>query len=123
MAAKRIFLLIAHKAFREALVSVLDEEPDLEVVLQAGSLAEALNLDHNIDLALVDPSLPDGDGLVVVRELSRNTANAAVAVVLASSGPDVSVIERAYEAGSARVLSTSSSLQEVVDAIRSSTLE
>ncbi len=44
--------MIAHKAFREAVASVLDVEPDLEVVLQAGSLAEAANLDHHIDIAL-----------------------------------------------------------------------
>ena len=125
MAAKRVFLLIAHKAFREAITSVLEEDSDLEVVFQASSLAEAVNLDHNIDIALVDPSLSDGDGLEVVREVSGRgkAANAApIALVLTSSGSEPASFERALEAGAVGVFSTSSSLEELVEAIRSSTL-
>jgi len=125
VAAKRVFLLIAHKAFREAIASVLEEESDLEVVWQAGSLAEAVNLDHNIDIALVDPSLSDGDGLEVVREVSsrRKAANAApIALVLTSSGSEPASFKRALEAGAVAVFSTSNSLEELVEVIRSSTL-
>jgi DNA-binding NarL/FixJ family response regulator len=125
VAAKRVFLLIAHKAFREAIASVLEEDSDLEVVFQASSLAEAVNLDHNIDIALVDPSLSDGDGLEVVREVSGRgkAANAApIALVLTSSGSEPASFKRALEAGAVGVFSTSSSLEELVEAIRSSTL-
>ena len=125
MAAKRVFLLIAHKAFREAIASVLEEDSDLEVVFQASSLAEAVNLDHNIDIALVDPSLSDGDGLEVVREVSGRgkAANAApIALVLTSSGSEPASFKRALEASAVGVFSTSSSLEELVEAIRSSTL-
>ena len=122
LAAKRVFLLIAHKAFREAIASVLEEESDLEVVWQAGSLAEAVNLDHNIDIALVDPSLSDGDGLEVVREVSSipPAANTApIALVLTSSGSDPAIFKRALEAGAVGVFSTACSLEELVDAVRS----
>jgi DNA-binding NarL/FixJ family response regulator len=122
LAAKRIFLLIAHKAFRDAIALVLEKEFDLEVVWQASSLAEAVNLDHNIDLALVDPSLSDGDGLAVVRQVSsrRNAANTApIALVLTSSGSDPASFKRALEAGAVGVFSTACSLEELVDAIRS----
>jgi len=125
VAAKRVFLLIAHKAFREAIASVLEEDSDLEVVFQAGSLAEAVNLDHNIDIALVDPSLSDGDGLEVVREVSsrRKGVNVApIALVLTSSGSEPASFKRALEAGAVGVFSSSSSLEELVEAIRSSTL-
>ena len=125
MAAKRVFLLIAHNAFRDAIALVLEKEFDLEVVWQASSLAETVNLDHNIDIALVDPSLPDGDGLEVVREVSsrRKAANAApIALVLTSSGSEPAIFKRALEAGAVGVFSTSSSLEELVEAIRSSTL-
>jgi DNA-binding NarL/FixJ family response regulator len=122
LAAKRVFLLIAHKAFREAIASVLEEESDLEVVWQAGSLAEAVNLDHNIDIALVDPSLSDGDGLEVVREVSSipPAANTApIALVLTSSVSDPAIFKRALEAGAVGVFSTACSLEELVDAVRS----
>jgi DNA-binding NarL/FixJ family response regulator len=121
VAAKRIFLLIGHTAFREALACVLDEESDLEVVSQAGSLADVadVNLDHNIDVALVDLSLPDGDGMAMIRELSTDHGDAVTLVL--SSVSDSSGIVPPLEAGAARVLTTSSSLEEIVNAIRSST--
>ena len=120
MAAKRIVLLIGHKTFREALARVLDEESDLEVVSQTSSLADMgdANLDHNIDVALVDLSLSDGEGMAAIRELSTDHGDA---VALGMSGvSDSSIIERALGAGAARVLVTSSSLEEIVNAIRSS---
>jgi DNA-binding NarL/FixJ family response regulator len=122
LAAKRVFLLIAHKAFRDAIALVLDKESDLEVVFQASSLAETVNLDHNIDIALVGPSLPDGDGLEVVREVSsrRKAANTGpIALVLSSSGSDPAIFKRALEAGAVGVYSTACSLEELVEAIRS----
>ena len=122
LAAKRIFLLIAHNAFRDAIALVLEKEFELEVVWQASSLAEAVNLDHNIDIALVDASLSDGDGLAVVRQLSsrRNAANTApIALVLTSSGSDPAMFKRALEAGAVGVFSTACGFEELVDAIRS----
>ena len=121
MAAKRIFLLIGHNAFREALTLVLNETSDLEVVAQAGSLAEMgdVNLDHNIDVALVDLPLSDGEGMALIRELSTDHGD-AVALVLSSSVLTPSGIERALGAGAVGVLSTSTSLEEILEAIRSS---
>src|SRR5918995_2821546 len=120
VAAKRLFLLIRHKTFREAMARVLDRESDLEVVSQASSLADmgGANLDHNIDVALVDLSLSDKEGMAAIRELSTDHGDA---VALGMGGvSDPSLIERALGAGAARVLATSSSLEEIVSAIRSS---
>jgi DNA-binding NarL/FixJ family response regulator len=120
VAAKRLFLLIGHKAFREAMACVLEQESDLEVVSQAGSLADMAdaNLDHNIDVALVDLSLSDGDAMAALRELSTQHGDVAV-LGLNSSGPSSSIM-RALGAGAAGVLAAPASLEEVVDAIRSS---
>ena len=120
VAAKRLFLLIGHKAFREAMACVLEQESDLEVVSQAGSLANMAeaNLDHNIDVALVDLSLSDGDAMAALRELSTQHGDVAV-LGLRSSGPSSSIV-RALGAGAAGVLAAPASLEEVVDVIRSS---
>jgi DNA-binding NarL/FixJ family response regulator len=120
VAAKRIFLLIGHNAFREALALLLNEMSDLEVVSQAASLAEVgyVNLDHNIDVALVDLPLSEEEGMAAIRQLSTHHGD-AVALVL-SSVLDPSSIVRALGAGAAGVLSASSSLEEVVEALRSS---
>ena len=87
-----------------------------------GSTALQTAVDHNIDIALVDPSLSDGDGLAVVRQVSsrRNAANTAPsALVLSSSSSDPATFKRALEAGAVGVFSTACSLEELVDAVRS----
>ena len=120
VAAKRIFLLIGDTDFREALALMLNETSDLEVVAQAGSLANMgeVNLDHNIDVALVELPLSDGEGMALIRQLSTHHGD-AVAVVL-SSVLTPSGIVRALGAGAVGVLSTSTSLEEILEAIRSS---
>jgi len=121
VAAKRIFLLSGHTAFREALALVLNETSDLEVVAQADSPAGVgeVNLDHNIDVALVDLPLSEGEGMALIRQLSTHHGD-AVALVLSSSVLAPSGIVRALAAGAVGVLSTSCSPEEIVEAIRSS---
>src|SRR3954453_13176111 len=79
---KRILLVADHNAFREALAIRLNQEPDLEVAWQAASIAETRNVHLNgVDVAIVDPFLPDGDGMVLIREGSVANPN-ALALVL-----------------------------------------
>jgi DNA-binding NarL/FixJ family response regulator len=113
VAAKRLFLLSGHKAFREAMACVLEQESDLEVVSQAGSLADMAdaNLDHNIDVALVDLSLSDGDAMAALRELSTQHGDVTV-LGLNSSGPSSSIV-RALGAGAAGVLAALQALRRL----------
>ncbi len=71
---KRILVVVHHNAFREALAMRLSQEDDLEVAWQAGSITDTrdVHLD-GVDVALVDPFLPDGDGLELIREVSVAT--------------------------------------------------
>ncbi len=55
--------------FRGAFATLLDRQPDIEVVAQAGSISEARLKLRGVDVALVDRGLPDGDGLSLVGEL------------------------------------------------------
>lgn len=70
----RLVVVDDHPVFRYGLVSLLESEPNYEVVAQAGSMAEALQVleVHRPDLLVVDLSLgPGGSGLdllEVVRE-------------------------------------------------------
>jgi DNA-binding NarL/FixJ family response regulator len=95
----------------------LDQEEDLEVSWQAGSVTEARNVHLNgVDVAVVEPFLPDGDGMVLVREVSVANPN-ALALVL-SRKLDSSVQDRAIGAGAAEVLATSTHIEELIRAIR-----
>jgi DNA-binding NarL/FixJ family response regulator len=116
---KRILLVTDHNAFREALAIRLNQEKDLEVAWQAGSLADArsVHLD-GVDITVVDPSLPDGDGLVLIREVSVANPNASALVL--SHKLDPAVYHQALGAGAAEVLTSNVSVKEVVKAVRRS---
>ncbi len=83
----RVLLVEDHAAFREALAFLLGGEPDIEVVAQAGSLAEAREaIDGRLDVAVVDLGLPDGDGGELVGELRQASPDTAVLVLSAAVG-------------------------------------
>jgi two-component system response regulator DevR len=67
----RVFLLDDHEVVRRGVKELLDAEPDLEVVGEASSAAEALARVPAVrpDVAVLDVRLPDGDGVTVCREL------------------------------------------------------
>lgn len=60
----RILLVDDHVLVREGLVGLIDTQPDLQVVGQAGSIREAVLLARRLrpDLVLMDFTLPDGSG-------------------------------------------------------------
>jgi DNA-binding NarL/FixJ family response regulator len=116
---KRILVVAHHNVFREALAMRLNQEDDLEVAWQAGSISDTrdVHLD-GIDVALVDPFLPDGDGLELIREVSVANPD-AVALVL-SPKLDSSMYQQALGAGALEVLATNSGIEEVINAVRGS---
>jgi DNA-binding NarL/FixJ family response regulator len=69
----KILLADDHTVVREGLRLVLDAQPDLEVVAEAGDGAEAVEraLEDDIDLAILDVTMPRMTGLQAAAELSR----------------------------------------------------
>ena len=114
---KRILLVAPHNVFREALAARLSQEADLEVAWQAGSVADTrdIHLD-GIDVAVVDPLLPDGDGMVLIREVS--VANPKALALVLSHRLDQAVYHQAFGAGAVEVLSTATPVGDFIDAIR-----
>ena len=114
---KRILLVANHNVFREALAIRLNQEDDLEVAWQSGSMADTRYIHLNgVDVAVVDPLLPDGDGLELIREVSVANPN-ALALVL-SHRLDPAVYHQALGAGAVEVLSTNIGTEEVINAVR-----
>lgn len=109
-----------HTSFRQPLAFVLDREPDLEVIAQAGTLAEARRLLEDagtaVDLALVDLDLPDGPGSEFVAAL-RAARPQALALVLSAYSDRVR-LARAIDAGASGILHKSSRTEDILDAIR-----
>jgi DNA-binding NarL/FixJ family response regulator len=69
----RILLADDHAMVRRGLRQILDAEPDLEVVSEAGDGREAVEraLEDDLDLAILDITMPRLTGLQVARELAR----------------------------------------------------
>jgi DNA-binding NarL/FixJ family response regulator len=70
-AKRRIFLVEDHPVTREGFAQLINYQDDLQICGEAGTAAEARQgiPVAKPDLAVVDVSLPDGDGVELVREL------------------------------------------------------
>ena len=112
----RILLVDDHASFREMLALVFSQEPEFEVVGQAGSLAEAREMLGGVDLAVVDLDLPDGDGTELISELRAVSPQATVLVLTASAERETHA--RAVEAGAAGVVHKSVHIEDVINAAR-----
>jgi DNA-binding NarL/FixJ family response regulator len=116
----RLLLVDDHAAFRMPLALILEREPDLVVVAQAGSLAEARALlagsIDRVDVALIDLHLPDGDGIEIMRDVRTTYPRGRILVLTA-------VIDRAHharaiDAGAAAILSKSAQPADIVAQVR-----
>ena len=107
-----------HAAFRQSASYMMGRELDMEVVSQAGSVAEGRRMmaEGGIDAAIVDVPLPDEGAEVIVEELSG--ANPAVPVLVMTSIEGTEVRERFLGAGANEVIPKSSSFSEVLAAVR-----
>ena len=117
---RRVLLVEDHAAFRQALTDVLNMQPDLEVVGRAGSLAEgrtaAAALVEEVDVAVVDVFLPDGNGVELVRELRQ--ADPHLPIVILTAGLDPGLHALAFEAGADAVCLKTTGIEEILKAIR-----
>ena len=99
---------------------MFEREPEFKVIEQASTLAEARKLSgeslKNVDIAVVDLGLPDGDGLNLVEDFSSSVPRITTLVLSASLEPGR--LARAVEAGAAGVLHKSTPIKEIVEAVR-----
>ena len=97
----RVFLLDDHEVVRRGVAELLGAEPDLEVVGEAGTAAEALVRVPALrpDVAVLDVRLPDGDGVSVCREL--RSAMPDLACLMLTSFADDEALFDAILAGAA----------------------
>ena len=79
----RVLLADDHGLVRRGLRLILDAQPDLEVVAEAGDGAEAvkLALTTDIDLAILDISMPRMTGLQATRELQQRRPDLRVLIL------------------------------------------
>ena len=113
-----VLLVDDHELIREGLAGVIDLEEDLDVVAQAGNVADALALYARLapDVVIADLQLQDGTGLDILRAIRKQSNTTGVVVLTMHSGDDQ--IFAAMEAGASGFVGKDAPSQEVVRAAR-----
>ncbi|MGW8555811.1 response regulator [Streptomyces tubercidicus] len=114
----RVFLLDDHEVVRRGVRDLLDAEPDIEVVGDAGTAGQALAHGPALgpDVAVLDVRLPDGDGISVCREL-RSRLPGLVCLTLTSFDDDEALLD-AIMAGAAGYVLKEIKGSDLVAAVR-----
>jgi DNA-binding NarL/FixJ family response regulator len=107
-----------HPDFRALMEILLTNQPDIKLMAQAGSLAEARAraARFEFDVAVVDLGLPDGSGADLIADLRRANPDVGVLVLSASLYPVG--IEKARRAGADEIMDKLAPLEEVLATVR-----
>ena len=114
----KILLADDHAVVRRGLKLVLDAEPDLDVTTEAGDGAEAveLGLKEEIDLAVLDVTMPRLTGIQAARELSRRRPE--LRILMLSMHDNEQYFFEALKAGAAGYVLKSAADRDLVEACR-----
>ena len=114
----RILLADDHAMVPRGLRLVLDAEPDLEVVAEAGDGAEAVDraLEDTVDLAVLDVTMPRLTGIQAVQELARRKPE--LKTLILSMHDNEQYFFEALKAGAAGYVLKSSADRDLVEACR-----
>ena len=121
---KRILLVEDDARYREAFTRALGlalAAEQLEVTfVESDSLAEARARlrEGGLDAALIDVTLPDGNGLDLVREINDGGASDPIPTLVLTAGLNHAVAARAVEAGAQGPQSKTVSMPDTVEAIK-----
>jgi len=116
----KIKILIAddHAVVREGTRQILEQEPDLNVVAEAGDGEEAVQLAGTFkpDVAIIDIAMPKLDGIEATRQIKA--LYPTIAVLILSAYDDDQFVFSLLEAGAAGYLLKSIRGRELIDAVR-----
>ncbi len=79
----RILIVDDHALFRDALREFLSQEPDLEIVGEAGNISDAIRCVGTLSphLVLTDLTMPDTSGIEAVTEIRRHYPDVKILVM------------------------------------------
>jgi DNA-binding NarL/FixJ family response regulator len=105
-AEQKLHLLVVddHEVVRQGLVAMLDRRPNFQVVAEAGTVAEAIEMARRFqpELVIMDVRLPDGSGIEACREIRAEFPSTRV--VMLTSYPDEEAVFSAIVAGASGYL-------------------
>jgi len=113
----RLFIIDDHSVVRHGLVALLGAETDMTICGQAASAAEALTELPKCqpDIVLVDITLPDKNGLELIREMRATGITAKILVL--SMHDELAYAERALRAGAQGYVMKENADEVLIEAI------
>jgi DNA-binding NarL/FixJ family response regulator len=117
-AKKRILIVDDHPMMRQGLAQLITSEPDLMVCCEADTAGQALDLAaaQKPDLALVDISLPDKNGLELIKDI--HVLCPKVLILVVSMHDESLYAERVLRAGARGYIMKQEGGKKLVEAIR-----
>jgi DNA-binding NarL/FixJ family response regulator len=114
----RIMLIDDHETVRLGLAQVIGNEPRLEVCGQAADAPSALRLLRTVhpDMAIVDLSLQDGNGLELIRQIKASHPD--IRMIVLSMHDEELYAERAIRAGALGYVNKHAPAQTIIAAIQ-----
>lgn len=118
MASIKLLLVDDHAVVRQSLRRVLDLQPGLVVVGEAGDGREAIERAEALcpDVVLMDAAMPGLGGIEATRRLGKKVPEARVLVL--SQHTDQTTVSEALEAGAMGFVTKTDGLEELLRAIR-----
>jgi two-component system, NarL family, response regulator DevR len=113
----RLLVVDDHEVVRQGLVSMLGRREGFQVVGEAGTAADAVEMAQKFqpDLVIMDVRLPDGSGIEACREIRSQLP--ATRVVILTSYPDEEAVFSAIVAGASAYLLKQIRARDLVSAI------
>ena len=114
----RVLLADDHALLRTGVANIINQEPDLRVVAEAGNGVEAIEAyeRHRPDITLLDLRMPMMEGVEAVRQIRQRDANARVIVLTTYDTDDE--ISQALKAGAKAYVLKDISADGLVSCIR-----
>jgi two-component system NarL family response regulator len=112
----RLIVADDHPSLRAGLVAILERQPDLKVIAEAGSGREVMACRETADVYILDLRMPDGDGLQTIQALVAR--DPAVRVLVLTTYDNEEDIFQALEAGARGYLLKDTTKEEIVEAVR-----
>jgi CheY-like chemotaxis protein len=108
------------RVFTHAMREALGDEGFGVSFVEAGSLAEARSRlrEGGLDAALIDVTMPDGNGLRLMGEIHDGGVGSPIPTLVLTASLEASVAVLAMEAGARGALSKLAPMREATDAIR-----
>jgi two-component system response regulator NreC len=119
MSKIRVLVVDDHTLFRQGIVGLLESQPDIEVVGQAGGAKDAITaaVELSPDVVLMDISMPGTTGLTATAEIKARSPKANVLILTIHDREDY--FYQALRAGASGYVLKGADIRDLLDAVRS----